>query len=451
MTITPGPEAPNTAALDVETFDVIVIGAGVAGMCATARLTAEGMRVCLLERSRHLGGRASHRVRSECIVTTGAIMIPMGPDSTIREAFDALDIEMDMIDTTGKLRYRFEHGDYDLPPTGGGLYGLIEFAFNGDTEGAKALYGRFRDALTWCPPFDSITTEQWLAQYTDNEAVHGIFWGYTAALMGIGTNELRAGEFFRFLKGSSKGSRYGLAVEGNGSLMETLAAEIEARGSKIMRRSDVDQIIVEDDQVVGVRLEGDGTVLHSNVVMSSAGPDRTVELAGGESAFEASYVARLHTDSTQASIFHISFTLDEPLLPDLDGSMVFGNTENLIYLEIPSNISPMLAPPGVALHTAFGAPRDSTNVDYQGELENTLVELEQQFPGVSENADFLVKAMHRGRSPGMHRWAGFTMPVATPVKGLYCIGDGASAPGNIGTQGAASSAKLAVEHLLATR
>ena len=102
-------------------YDVIVIGSGIGGMCAAAQLTGGGKKVLLVEKSRYLGGRCSHRVREDNLVTTGALMIPMGPNSAIRQAFDAVDVEMDMIDLTGRMRYRLEHGDFDLPQGGGGL------------------------------------------------------------------------------------------------------------------------------------------------------------------------------------------------------------------------------------------------------------------------------------------------------------------------------------------
>lgn len=433
-----------------EHFDAIVIGSGMGGMCSAAWLASAGLKVAVLERSGHLGGRASHRVRRDSIVTTGAIMIPMGPGSAIRQAFDAVGAEMDMVDTTGRMRYRLAHGDYDLPPGGGGLYGMIEFAFEGDAAQAQALFARFREAMGWWTPLDSITMRQWLDQYTANENVKSLFNGYTAALMGVGIHEMGAGTFFQFLKGSSKGSRFGLATEGNGELMAALAGGLENHGATILRRTQVNEIVVEDNCVVGVRVStaGKERVIRADYILSNTGPDRTVELAGGDDAFESSYIARLRTDDHAATIFHVSFLMDRPLIEDLDGSLVLGNNTNLIYLEIPSNISPHIAPPGRHLHTAYGAPVDSANVDYQGELDNTIAELEQNFPGVLEEAEFVVKAMHRGRSPGMHRWVGRTMPVTTSIRGLYNVGDGCTAPGTIGTEGAASSAKLATSHLL---
>ena len=67
----------------------------------------------------------------------------------------------------------------------------------------------------------------------------------------------------------------------------------------------------------------------------------------------------------EAPIFHISFVSDAPLSEDFDGCMVFGNTRHLIYLEIPSLISPRVTPPGQFLHTVFGAPTDAAHADHQ--------------------------------------------------------------------------------------
>ncbi|MFK8019564.1 MAG: phytoene desaturase family protein [Pseudomonadales bacterium] len=434
-------------------FDAVVIGSGVGGMCAAARLSGAGMKVLVLEKSRHLGGRCGHRERDECMVTTGALMVPMGPNSAIRQAFDAVGAEMNMVDLTGRMRYRLAHGDYDLPPGGGGLYGMIEFATKDEGE-AKALFKHIQNALFQWTPLDTISTRDWFDQYTDNSEVKNLFQGYCAALMGINLHEIPAGEFFRFLKYSSKGSRFGMATHGNGDLMNTLAEALESRGSEVRRQSGCKQIILEQGEVSGVVInnnEGNDEVIETKLVLSNTGPDRTVELAGGEQNFERSYVQRLHKDAAEAPIIHISFVMDRPLIEDFEGCMVFGNTTNFIYLEIPSAISPTISPAGKFLHTAYGAPADAANPDLDVEFENTMAELEQNFPGVREEATFLVKAKHRGAAPGMIRWAGYGMPVNTPVRGLFNVGDGCAPPGTIGTESAAASAREAVTMILASR
>ena len=431
-------------------YDAIVVGAGMGGMCAAARLAGAGKKVLLIEKSRYLGGRCSHRVREESKVTTGALMVPMGPNSAIRQAFDAVGAEMNMVDLTGRMRYRLAHGDFDLPLSGGGLFSMIKFAMQ-DEQQATDFFGHIRDALFQWTPLNTITIREWFDQYTDNQEVKNLFQGYCASLMGIGMHEIPAGEFFSFLKYSSKGSRFGMARKGNGALMDDLAVAIEQRGSEIRRRTGCKRILVEDGKVIGVEVNhsnGDDEVIHADIVVCNVGPDRTVALAGGEALFERSYIERLHTNSTEAPIMHVSFLMDEPLMEGFDGCMVFGNNKNFIYLEIPSEISPEISPKGKVLHTAYGAALDATSPDLNAELENMLQELEQNFPGMSEKAEFLVKAKHRGSSPAMRRWIGFGMPVNTPIRGLFNVGDGCAPKGTIGTESAAASAREAADMIL---
>lgn len=431
--------------------DVIILGAGMGGMCAAAYLTAAGYLVLLLEKSRHLGGRCSHRERDGFTVTTGAIMIPMGPDSAIRQAFDAVGAEMDMVETTGRMRYRLLHGDYDLPLVGGGLRGMIEFAFEGDQEKTDQLFRAIIAELGGDRPDEQLSLRDWFLQHTQNLAVLGLFQGFCAALMGTSLHEIPAAEYFRFLGRSSKGSRFGLAKAGNGALMETLGAAIESGGGEILRRQRCSRIVVEDlhgvQQVTGVEVQsagGETRRYRAAAVISNLGPTATMQLCG-EHLFDGPWREQLQAHPYCAPIIHYSFVCDEPLIPDLDGSLVFGNTRNLIYLEIPSLLSPQLAPEGKYLHTAYGAPADAAVADLRADAANTLLELEANFPGLQSHAEFLVKARHMGPAPGMHRWPGYMMPNETPIAGLFNVGDGATPPGTIGTEGSAASARNAVQ------
>jgi phytoene dehydrogenase-like protein len=429
-----------------ERYDAIIVGSGMGGMCAAARLTAAGKRVLVVEKSPHLGGRCSHRIRKDCRVTTGAIMIPMAKESTIREAFDALDVPMDMIELTGRMRYRLPHGDYDQAESGGGLRGLIGFAFPGDEAGADRLYQDFVAALRNIPAGDN-TIKDWFDEKTDNENVKMLFQGFCAALMGINLFEIATDQFFLFLANSSRGSRFGMAANGNGALMESLAGAIEKRGSTVLRRTTCRGIRIEDGKAMGVavtsKARGD-EFFEADYVLSNTGPDRTVRLAGGREMFDADYLARLDEFPYEAPIFHISFLTDAPLIEDFDGCLVFGNNRNLIYLEIPSLISPGVSPQGRYLHTAYGAPSDARHADLQGELHNTLEELKKNFPGQLDDAEYLVRARHSGEAPGMHRWVGHTLPVTTSIHNLFNVGDGCTPSGTIGTEGAAASAREAV-------
>jgi phytoene dehydrogenase-like protein len=432
-------------------FDALIIGAGMGGMSAAARLVAGGKRVLLLEKSGHLGGRCSHRERDGVRVTTGAIMLPMAEHNATREPFDLLGVPFNMIELTGRMRYRLRHGDFDQAKTGGGLRSVIAFAFNGDSAGANKLFDAFVTAMKTLPP-DTITFKAWLDGETANTDVKNLFQGFCAALMGTNLHEIPAGEFFRFMRYSSRGSRFGMAPDGNGANMEALAAAIEARGSAILRHTNCHRIVLENGRATGVLAKSADqpeSFFAADVVISNTGPARTIELAGGREHFaDPAYLERLDASPHEAPIFHISFVTDAPLLNGFDGCMVFGNTRNLIYLEIPSLISPSVSPPGQFLHTAFGAPSDAACADLKAELAHTRAELEENFPGQLAHARFLVNARHSGQSPGMHRWAGHMMPVTTPIANLYNVGDGCTPPGTIGTEGSAGSAREVAKRLL---
>jgi len=423
----------------------VVIGSGMGGMCCAARLTAHGLKVVVVEKSPYLGGRCSHRQRNGCTITTGAIMIPMGEHSAIRQAFSAVGAPMNMVETTGAIRYRLPHGDYDLPPGRGGLLGMIEFALQGDAVQSRQLLQHFREATSASIPLDSISFRAWLEQHTVSQDVMNLFQGFCAALMGTNLHEVPAGEFFRFLKHSSRGSRFGLAAKGNGDLIESLATAIEKHGSLIHRRTACRRIVIENGRAVGIEIHSKGggeERIAADFVVSNTGPVKTIELAGGEALFEKSYLAQLDAMPYETPIVHFSFLTDRPLIEGFAGSLVFGNTENLIYLEIPSIISPALAPAGRFLHTAYGAPRDAARPNLKVDAANTLCELEENFPGAMEGAEIIVRARHRGQAPGMHRWPGYMMPVETPIRNLFNVGDGCTPPGTIGTEGSAASAKV---------
>ena len=63
-----------------KTFDAIVIGSGVGGMCAAALLAHTGRRVLLAEKRRYLGGRFSTVDHSGYKCATGGLAVPVGRD-----------------------------------------------------------------------------------------------------------------------------------------------------------------------------------------------------------------------------------------------------------------------------------------------------------------------------------------------------------------------------------
>lgn len=55
-----------------ESFDCLIVGAGISGLLAGITLAAEGLRVCILEKGRGLGGRMATRRNGSAVFDHGA-------------------------------------------------------------------------------------------------------------------------------------------------------------------------------------------------------------------------------------------------------------------------------------------------------------------------------------------------------------------------------------------
>ena len=432
--------------------DALVIGSGVGGLCVAARLVAEGLTVSVIEKLAYLGGRFSTRNIHGCKVTTGAIMVPFGERSAFHETFHLMETPFDVREGKGGFRYRLSHGEFDVPPEGGGgLLGMLQFA-TGDASDAKRLLDQFKRALAWWEPSDTISFEEWLSQHTRHPEVHNLLQGFCAAFIGVSLNEVPAGEYFRFLKAMGRNNRYGIAVNGNLELMEPLANSIAERGSSVTTNAACKSIIVEEGRVRGARVEVAGVeeTIEADFVISNGGPKRTIELAG-ESNFDKSYLSLLRQHPHETPVFHVSILSEEPLNP-FPGIINFGNTRRLIFLECPTLTCPELAPEGMHITTTFSVPESSTPpIKRKQTIEEILIDLEENFPTFNRKEQKVMITTHHGEWPSMRRWPGYPMPTKTPIENLYNVGDGCMPPGTVGIEACALSARAAARQITSGR
>ena len=428
--------------------DAVVIGSGAGGLTCAARLTAEGMKVIVLERLPVLGGRFSTRNHKGFKIPTGATVVPHGGNSVFQEAFALLGAPLNVVVTKEGAVYRLPHGDYEPPTGGGGLVGMIGFALQDDAE-AKKLALNFRRALTWMEPTYNISFKEWLDQYTHNENVHRLFQGFCAAFIGVNSHETPAGEFFRQIKSMGRNVAYGIAPEGNLSIMEKLGDAIMERGGIIEREANVKRILVENAGVTGVVAEIDGKEvrIEADFVISNTGPSQTVQLAG-EDNFEKSYLAMLNEHNFTVPVVYLAIASREPLYPH-PGVLNFGNTRRLVFLETPTLTCPELAPEGMHLTITYSVPKYSTGpLQLPDTINMAMQDLQDNFPSFSSTAEIIHTGTHHGDWPTMHRWPGYPMPTRTSVENLYNVGDGCMTRGTVGIEACARSSKEVAEDIL---
>jgi phytoene desaturase len=428
--------------------DILVIGSGVGGLCAAARLAAAGRAVRVVEKLPFLGGRFSTRSLKGFQVTTGAIMVPFGERSAFHETFSLLGVPLRVREPRGGFRYRLRHGEYEPPAEGGGgLLGMLEFALS-DTARARKIFEHFKQALGLWDPADTRSFAQWLTPLAPEKEVHNLFQGFCAAFIGTSLHEVPAGEFFRFLKAMGRNNRYGIAENGNIELMEALASALREKGSQVDTGTACREIIVERGRVRGARIVKDSVEerVEADHVISNIGPEMTVRLTG-EEHFEPDYLSRLREHPFVTPVFHVCLRSREPLDP-FPGIFNFGNTRRLVFLETPTLTCPELAPDGWHLTTTFSVPQDSHSpLKRKKTLQEIFLDLRENFPAFDREAKPIIMTAHHGQWPAMRRWPGHPVPTETPVENLHNVGDGCMPPGTVGIEACALSAKQVVREI----
>jgi phytoene dehydrogenase-like protein len=444
--------------LQRETYDVVVLGAGIGGLGAGALLAKQGYKTLVVEKREYVGGRFSSYEVEGFTLPTGAVTIHY-KDTETEQIFKEVGAELELVDAP-TLFYRIGDKDYEMPPKGAIGTGLD--IINRLEEDKAKLMGGFAKAMGTAVAKDKvlgafrlgtkepekergITFKDWLLQYTDNEMAHGIFDTIVSTLAAAHSYEISAQAVFSFFV-AMKGFRdVGIPARGNRVNMENLAKVVMTNGD-VWTSCPVKRIVVERGRAKGVVVEKDGgeVEIEAQVVISNVGPKATVELAG-EDSFKEDYLRNLRVNLKPKPVTMVFVASDRPLWPD-DGRaailMVVGARRITSVIPL-SSISPQLAPPGQHLLFAFGSPvSNETRMDVEVEQEQILKDLKEQFP-LFEKHGRIIKFDSRNiddELPEMRTRVGIVIPVETPVKDLYNVGDGCPIMGYTGSNASAETA-----------
>jgi phytoene dehydrogenase-like protein len=249
-------------------YDVVVVGAGTAGLVCASLLQRSGKRVALVESHRYLGGRAmEHRFRGHQI-GLGSHLVE-DPGDSLTRACEYVGVELQESERSDSMP--FWDRDRWKP--------IQEFYGGGAKQGLKrcidALVNTTFDELdTW----DHASLREWMRQYTDEEGVF-LVWEAISVLEQITERwyDHSASENLYVRKMHYERKRTAgyswWPIGGWEALWKRMGAAFEARGGTLRMPARVEQVIVVDGAVAGVRLRGsdgdDGEVVEADEVVVS--------------------------------------------------------------------------------------------------------------------------------------------------------------------------------------
>jgi phytoene dehydrogenase-like protein len=244
--------------------DVVVVGAGTAGLCAASILAKEGKKVVLVERERSLGGRSRHWNHRGHELGLGSHLVEDPGDSLTR-----------VLDLMGMTLTHSERSDSMPFWDKTGWKHIQDFYAGTSKQGLK----RCIEAVVETPyeefdRWDHASLREWMRQYTSEDGVF-LVWEAISMLEQITSNwwehsaseNLYVRKLHYSLKRTAGYSFYPMG--GWEKLWNEMGAAFTAAGGTIRQPMSVTRVLVENRETKGVELS-DGTLIEApNVVVSA--------------------------------------------------------------------------------------------------------------------------------------------------------------------------------------
>jgi carotene isomerase len=264
---------------------------------------------------------------------------------------------------------------------------------------------------------------------------------------------------------------------GSAALVEALVQSLQRQGGELWLQAHVEEILIEQNRAVGVRLRGGEIVRCRRAVVSGASVWDTVKLLP-EAKLPTRFLQTSQATPACDSFMHLHLGIDATDLPARlachyivveDWETGITAPQNVVLISIPSVLDPALAPDGkhtIHVYTPGNEPYklwqglDRRSGDYarlkQQRSEVMWQALTRVIPDIRERCEIKLVGTpltherflrrHRGAyGPAIWAGQGIFPGARTPIKGLLCCGD-STFPG-IGLPAVAASGMIVANTL----
>jgi len=493
--------------------DIIVIGSGIGGLSCAALLSRYGLDVTVCESHSIPGGAAHSFTRNGYTFDSGPSLysgLSYSPSpNPLRQVLDAIGEELPCLtyDTWGCC---LPEGDFDtsvgasqfaevlaqlrgnqavaewrslqqvMQPLGQAAIAIPPAAVRWDL-GVALTVGRFAPSM-WQHGLNAMKLTGPFSQIMDDVVFDPFLRNWLNLLCfllsGLPANGTSAAEMaFMFADWYKPGVVLDYPVGGSGVLVEALIRGLKKHGGQLRLNAHIEQVLVENNRAVGVRLRGGEEIRARQGVVSNASVWDTLKLIPEDTVPREFRQSRQATPTCE-SFMHLHLGIDAQGLPsDLACHHIVVNDwdkgvsapQNVVLISIPSILDPSLAPPGkhvIHVYTPGNEPYelwqglDRRSEDYiqQKQVRSQVMwqALERIIPDVRSRCDLTLvgtpltheRFLRRYRGsygPAIPAGVGFFPGVGTPLPGLYCCGD-STFPG-IGLPAVAASGMIAANTL----
>ncbi len=242
----------------MESWDVIIIGAGFGGLCSGTLLTHADKKVLVLEKSGSIGGVAKSIVYSGQVLDDGA-HIPVRAGH-LESIFSDLGIDYPELFSVNESEI-YHEGEWKRP---GELFSADAFK-----EVLNIMMNLSQEELA---TLDDIPLNEWVESITHDPGIILLFF-YLGCATSVGNRfaTYSAGEMIYIIReiiesGGSLGQMAGAIKGGINSLLKPLADYINTNGGEVRLNVPVESIDIQDGRASGVKIEKGERMFHSQVL-----------------------------------------------------------------------------------------------------------------------------------------------------------------------------------------
>ena len=407
-----------------ESYDAVVIGAGIGGLMTAAGLARAGKKVLVLEQLSFIGGKYTHLMYEDYAITTAAWTCP-GPKSRIGKLCTKLEAPIEWV-TIHDVKARGEH--WVLTKDGRRFASTDEAqeALVRGKGGMAKVYQWIADMYDPAVNYaDDMTARQYIERYFpgNDDYVKYVETIITYCFASQTVDTFSANETKRAIVDAlEQMAVWGTAVGGTAAIVSGLERVIREHGGEIVTRTRVESILLEKGRAVGVKLK-DGRTIKAGVVIYNAGMKRLIQLVGEEN-LPKEYMDRLR-QAVPAVVAALILGLNQPLLGTEHSLLHTMGWERTVNSYAPTFFDPKLAPPGKHMLDVFWVMQPPYNL--KNELELVKRQLREVFPNFDQVVELQVPMFFRGMwtAEMAHRLGqsgNQRLDPVSPIPGLFLVG-----------------------------
>ncbi len=315
-------------------YDAIVIGSGLGGLCTAYIMAREGMKVCVLEKNRQIGGSLQIYSRDKAIFDTGVHYIGgLDEGQNLNQYFKYFglmkELKLQKLDEDGYDIISFK-GDDKIYPHAQGYQNFIERLSEKFPHERKALeiyIGKIQEVCNAFPLYNlsgekKDVTNGWYLDIDSRTVINSIFSDAKLQQVISGSNMLYAGKagvtpfYVHALVVNSYIESAYRCVDGSSQIAKILSNNIKQLGGEILNYSEAVKFRFAGSEIEAVELSN-GERVEAKLFISAIDITKTLEMIEGPQ-LRSAYRNRINALENTVSSFLVNVVTKPGSMPHMN-------------------------------------------------------------------------------------------------------------------------------------